>query len=155
MKKILIIQVIFLIISCKNEIKTKPEIDNVEIEEGVTISQITSDYDSLICRVKYQGDIDAYDELYYGFMDANEIERTDSVMYYSKIMAEKYNNEKAYFDHLKAICDKNKIEFSNVNLSILNISKLNQDSKKQIEDWLKKMLDKKIITQKQYDSVIR
>ncbi|WP_147473959.1 hypothetical protein [Chryseobacterium nematophagum] len=117
------------------------------------MNQITTDYDTLINRVKFQGNIDAYDELFYSFMDSNKAERTDSTMIYSKIMSEKYNYEKAYIDYLTALSEKNEIKFNFDDFSTINISLMDDSSKKKTEDWLKKMLERKIITQQQYNSV--
>lgn len=60
------------------------------------MNAITTNYDTLINRLKKHGDTDAYDELFYSFKDCCFDESTDSVMVYSKIMAEKFNYEKAY-----------------------------------------------------------
>ena len=60
-------------------------------EKVFTMNQITDNYDSLINRVKIKGDTNAYDELFYGFMDSNKSERTDSVLRYSRIMAGNFN----------------------------------------------------------------
>lgn len=144
------ILILIFIISCQKKQKNDKIKNNDTV---VTMSQITTNYDSLVKRVKYKGNIDAYDELFYGFMDSNEAERTDSTMIYSKIMAEKYNYEKAFFDYFKALCEKYNIDVDFSNFSTINISLMNNSSKLQAEDWLKKMLEKKIITQQQYNSV--
>lgn len=144
------ILILIVIISCQKKQKNDAIKNNDTV---VTMSQITTNYDSLVQRVKYKGNIDAYDELFYGFMDSNEAERTDSTMIYSKIMAEKYNYEKAFYDYFKALCEKYNIDVDFSDFSTINISLLNKSSKRQAEDWLKKMLEKKIITQQQYNSV--
>jgi len=144
------ILILIFIISCQKKQKNDKIKNNDTV---VTMSQITTNYDSLVKRVRYKGNIDAYDELFYGFMDSNEAERTDSTMIYSKIMAEKYNYEKAFFDYFKALCEKYNIDVDFSNFSTINISLMNNSSKLQAEDWLKKMLEKKIITQQQYNSV--
>lgn len=144
------ILILIFIISCQKKQKNDKIKNNDTV---VTMSQITTNYDSLVKRVKYKGNINAYDELFYGFMDSNEAERTDSTMIYSKIMAEKYNYEKAFFDYFKALCEKYNIDVDFSNFSTINISLMNNSSKLQAEDWLKKMLEKKIITQQQYNSV--
>lgn len=122
-------------------------------EKITTMNQITTNYDTLINRVKFKGDIDAYDELFFSFMDSNEAERTDSMMIYSKIMAENYNYKKAYLDYFKALCEKFDIYVDYPHYNKIDISRMPQDSKKQAENWLKKMLKKKIISQSQFDSV--
>jgi|UPI00064743CF hypothetical protein len=124
-------------------------------EKIVSISQLHTDYDTLIKKVKYNGDVDAYDELFYVLMDSNETDRTDTLMYYSKIMAEKYNNEVAYFYYLTALCEKYNIPFRDGDYSTINISLMDDTSKKLAENWLTKMLEKKVITQDQYNSVKR
>lgn len=133
---------LFIITSCKKK--------NDDI---TSISQITTNYDTLRNRIIYKGDVNAYNELYYGFMDSNEAERTDSLMIYSKIMAEKFNNEGAYLDYFKALCEKYGINVDYPNYNKINLSQMPESSKKQAEDWLKKMLKKRIITQEQYNLV--
>ena len=153
MKNILIlITMVLLIISCqkKKEIDTTKEI---EYDEIFTISQITTNYDTLIKRVKNEGNEDAYDELFNGFMDSNLAERTDSVMIYSKIMAEKFNYEKAYYDYFEAFGKKNDVEIDFSDYSKIDISKLKKNTKKETTDWLKNMIKEKIITKQQYDSI--
>ncbi|RKE80501.1 hypothetical protein [Chryseobacterium sp. AG363] len=146
------ILILIFIISCQK----KQKIDIVKNSDTVvTMSQSTTDYDTLIKRVKYKGDIDAYDELFNSFMDSNESERTDSLMIYSKIMAEKYNYGGAYFDYFDALLRKNKVVINYDNFYSIDISKIPSASKRQAEDWLRKMLEKKIITQQQYDYVKR
>lgn len=92
---IIIISLSILIISCqkKKEIHTiKEEVNDTNKEiKGFTMNQITTNYDTLIKRVKNEGNKDAYDELFYSFMNSNKAERTDSVMIYSKIMVNKFN----------------------------------------------------------------
>lgn len=147
-----IILIVFLLFSCQKK-ETSPQLkDN---EELVTMNQISMDYDTLTNRVKFKGDTLAYDELFYHLMDSDEISRTDTLMYYSKIMAEKYNNEKAFLDYFKAFCEKNSIYIDYPHYNRLDISRLPVNSKKEAEDWLNKMLDKKIITEEQFNSVKR
>ncbi len=142
-----LILLIFLVFnSCKKQ---------ENLNNAVSISQITTDYDTLTNRVKNKGNIDAYDELFYGLMDSNKAGRTDSLMIYSKIMAEKYNYEKAYIDYITALCEKNNMKFEYSDFSSINILLMDKISKIQAEDWLKKMLEKKVITQEQYNSVKR
>lgn len=150
--RIIILIFVVLLNSCqKKDLFDKP----INQDEVITMNQISMDYDTIINRVKFEGNLDAYDELFYHLMDSDETARTDTLIYYSKIMAEQYNYEKAYIDYITALCEKNNLQFDFNNFSTINTSLINNSSKKQIEDWLKKMLDKKIITQKQYDSVIR
>lgn len=144
--------ILISIISCQK----KQKFDTVKDSDTVvTMSQSTTDYDTLTKRVKYKGEIEAYDELFTSFMDSNESERTDSLMIYSKIMAEKYNYRSAYFDYFDALLRKNEVAINYDNFYHVDISKIPSTSKKQAEDWLKRMLEKKIITQQQYDSVKR
>lgn len=144
--------ILISIISCQK----KQKFDTVKDSDTVvTMSQSTTDYDTLTKRVKYKGEIEAYDELFTSFMDSNESERTDSLMIYSKIMAEKYNYRNAYFDYFDALLRKNEVAINYDNFYHVDISKIPSTSKKQAEDWLKRMLEKKIITQQQYDSVKR
>lgn len=154
---IILICITFLSSSCQKKIEIdspKKEIDIPKKEDEVfTISQITTNYDTLIKRVKNKGNIDAYDELFYGFIDANETERTDSVMVYSKIMAEKFNYGNAYIDYFEAFGKKNNLKIDLANYSKIDISKLDEKTKKEATDWLKKMVKAKIITIEQYDSI--
>ena len=154
---IILICITFLSSSCqkKKEIDSpKKEIDIPKKDDEVfTISQITTNYDTLIKRVKNKGNIDAYDELFYGFIDANETERTDSVMVYSKIMAEKFNYWKAYFDYFEAFGKKHDLKIDFENYSEIDISKFDGKRKKEATDWLKKMVKAKIITIEEYDSI--
>lgn len=143
------ITVLFIIFSCK---KTHP-IEKNNNEKAITINQITTNYDTLIKRVVNKGDVDSYNELFYGFMDANQIERTDSVMKYSRIMAEKFNNESSYLDYFEALCRKYDVLIDYKDYSSIDISKMNKASKKQALDWLNKMLKDNIITKNQYDSI--
>ncbi len=154
---IILIWTPFLLISCqkKNEIdKPKKEIENtIKDDEVFTMNQITTNYDTLVKRVKNDGNEDAYYELFYGFKDSNLAERTDSLMIYSKIMAKKFNYEKAYFDYFEAFAEKNDIEIDFADYSKFDISKLNENTKKEATDWLKNMVKAKIITIEQYDSI--
>ena len=132
----------FFMISCQ-----KKEV------EAISMNQITTNYDTLIKRVKNDGNEDAYYELFYGFKDSNISERTDSLMIYSKIMAQKFNYEKAYFDYFEAFAEKNDIKIDFGDYSKFDISKLNGSTKKEATDWLKNMVKAKIITIEQYDSI--
>jgi hypothetical protein len=139
-----------ILISCQKNQKT--EKSKAE-EKVISISQITTNYDTLINRVKKSGNEDAYYELFYGFKDSNETERTDSLMIYSKIMAEKYNYEKAYFDYFEAFCEKNNMKVDFSNYSTININLLEKKSKKDVIEWLNLMLKRKIITEENYKAI--
>jgi hypothetical protein len=143
-KKIIIsISIIFLLSSCRKE----------QEANLVSISQMTTNYDTLIHRVVKTGDLDAYDELFYGLKDSNEAERTDSVMIYSKIMAEKFNYERAYFDYFYALCEKYDIEVDFDHCSNINLTRMGKLPRKEATDWLKKMVAKKMITEKEFDLI--
>ena len=129
--------------------KDEPEAD----EEVFTMNQITTNYDTLINRVKNKGDIDSYDEMFYSFMDANETERTDSVMKYSKVMAEKYNYDKAYLDYFVALCEKNNIKVDYSNYSTIDITSLEEKSKVEAIKWLNLMRNRKIISPENYNAI--
>ena len=154
---IIIISLSILIISCqkKKEIDTlKEKVNDANKEiEGFSMNQITTNYDTLIKRVKNEGNKDAYDELFYSFMDSNKAERTDSLMIYAKIMANKFNYERAYFDYLDAFGEKNDIEIDFTDYSKMDISNLNKNAKKEATYWLKNMVKEKMITKEQYDSI--
>ncbi|MDQ8142910.1 hypothetical protein [Chryseobacterium sp. CFS15] len=120
-------------------------------EEIITMNSI-SNYDSIINLVKTKGDTVAYTELFYHLMDSNEEARTDTLMYYSKIMAEEYNYKKAFLHYFNALCEKNNIN-PYKDLSQVDISKLPISDKKEALFYLNKMLEKKIITKEQFNSV--
>lgn len=141
---ILVILSVFSFVSCKKKIAN---------EKLVSINRITTNYDSLIYNVKVNGDTNAYDELFYGFIDSNEEERTDSVLLYSKIMALNFDYERAYFDYLKALCQKNGVKARFDNVSELDLKELDRFSKEMIVNWLNQMLQNRIITQEEFNSV--
>lgn len=145
-----IILILILFISCNKNIKHPDE--KINQEEVITMSAI-SNYDSIANSVKTKGDTLAYSELFYHLKDSDEISRTDTLMYYSKIMAEKFHNEGAYIDYFQALCEKNDIEVDFSNYSSINISLLDKSSKQKAENWLKKMVNKKIISEEQYNSI--
>ncbi|MBU8883041.1 hypothetical protein KSK37_08105 [Kaistella sp. DKR-2] len=149
-RKIIGVFILFCIISCtKTEKFDLPE----NQEEVITMNSLSGDYDSITKRVKKFGDEDAYSELFYSFKDSNFVERTDSLMIYSKIMAEEFRNENAYIDYLDAITEKFGVEKDIGNYSTINLKNLKPSDKKQVLDWLKLMVQRKIITQNQYDSI--
>jgi hypothetical protein len=137
-------------ISCDKKTSNEDKVP-FETEDAVSMNQITTNYDTLIRNVTIKGDTNAYDELFYGFVDANKIERTDSVLRYSKIMATDFHYERAYWDYLRALCEKNQIEFDE--LYNLDLTKSEEKSKKTIVEWLDKMLANKIITKEEFDTV--
>ncbi len=119
----------------------------------VTMNQMTTDYYTLIQQVTNDGNENAYNELFYSFMDSNKAERTDSLMIYSKIMAEKFKYEKAYFDYFKALCEKHNIDIDYPNYSSIDISSMEKLPNKEAINWLNKMKNEKIITIEQYNSI--
>jgi hypothetical protein len=147
MKKFVVVlyATIIFLFSCKR--------NNEEKEIMISINQPSTNYDTLIYRVTIIGDSNAYDELFYGFIDSNQIERTDSVMRYAKVMAEKFHYERAYFDYLQAFFKKSNIEANLSEFSKLDLTKLDESSKKSVLDWLNLMLKDKVITQEEFDSV--
>lgn len=160
--KIVLVLLLFVFVSCKEkteqkieEIKQENKLDEVSQDEVITMNTRTTNYDTLIYKIKSQGDQDSYDELFYSFMESTEEVRTDSVMFYSKIMAEKYHYERAYYDYFSAFCEKKNVEENYEDFSKINISKLDNISKKQAEDWLKLMLDRKLIAQENFNAVKR
>jgi hypothetical protein len=143
------IMVVLICFSCKK----RNIIEKSSVGKAVSISQITTNYDTLIKRVVNKGDVDSYNELFYGFMDANQIERTDSIMKYSQIMAEKFNNENAYLDYFEALCRKYDLHVDYSDYSSIDISKMDKVSKKRALDWLNKMVKNKIITEKKFAEI--
>jgi hypothetical protein len=161
--KIIFILLVLSFVSCKEketkdikEVKiTKQEKDssNVDQDKIVTMNAITTNYDTLVNRVKKNGNEDAYLELFYDFKECGKEVRTDTVMVYAKIMALKHNNERGYYDYLQALYEKYNVDYSD--FSKIDISKLDKTSKKTIEDWLNLMLAKKIMTKKDFDAIKR
>jgi len=151
MKYTVIIIVVLSVFSCQK----KSRLRELEKKDKIITMNSVSDYDSIIHSVKLKGDTLAYNELYYYLMDSNKKDRTDTLMYYSQIMAEKYKYDLAYFYYLTALCEKYDIPFKDANYSAINITSMDKLSRKEVENWLNKMLEKKIITQEQYDSVKR
>ena len=162
-RKIIYLLVVLFFLSCKKketkdikEVKiAKQENDSSDIDqdEVVTMNAIRTNYDTLVNRVKKKGDEDAYLELFYDFKESAIEVRTDSVMVYAKIMALQHNYERGYYDYLQALYEKYNVDYSDS--SKIDISKLDKVSKKPIEDWLKLMLDKKIMTKKDFDAIKR
>ncbi|MXO06567.1 hypothetical protein [Flavobacterium sp. HBTb2-11-1] len=158
MTKILSLVFLFCLFSCKEkteELKVLKEqnLEEIDQEDVRTISTRVTDYDTLINRVKKKGDVEAYDELFYSFKDCCFRESTDSVMLYAKIMAEKFNYERAYFDYYQAMLEKYNID--NSNFPQIDISKMNKKEKLKLENWFKMMVQKKLITQRRVDSIKR
>lgn len=155
--KILGLVFLLCLFSCKEkveQVQAQKEIPKeIDQEEVRTISTMVTDYDTLINRVKKRGDLDAYDELYYGFKDCCFRESTDSVMVYSKIMAEKFNYERAYSDYYSAFLEKYHIDYSS--FPEIDISKIDKKEKEKLENWFKVMIKKKLMTQQTFDSIKR
>ena len=161
--RIIFILLVLFFVSCKEkETKDAKEVkiakqeknhEDYDQDKVVTMNAITTNYDTLVNRVKKKGDEDYYLELFYDFKECGKEIRTDSVMTYAKIMALKYNYERGYYDYLQALYEKYDVDYSD--FSKIDISKLDKISKKPIEDWLKLMLDKKIMTQKDFDAIKR
>lgn len=153
--KILGLILLLFLFSCKEkveQVQVKKEIpEEINQEEVRTISAMVTNYDTLINRVKKRGDLDAYDELYYGFKDCCFRESTDSVMVYSKIMAEKFNYERAYSDYYAAFLEKYHIDYSN--FPQIDISKIDKKEREKLESWFKIMIKKKLMTQQTFDSI--
>lgn len=159
--RIIFILLVLFFVSCKKketkdikEVKiAKQENDSSDIDqdEVVTMNAIRTNYDTLVNRVKKKCDEDAYLELFYDFKESAIEVRTDSVMVYAKIMALQHNYERGYYDYLQALYEKYNVDYSDS--SKIDISKLDKVSKKPIEDWLKLMLDKKIMTKKDFDAI--
>lgn len=145
----LYITISLIFFSCKNSNTAK-----INIEEAETISQITTNYDTLIDKVKNKGDIDAYNELYYGFLDSGNSDGIDSVLVYSKIMAKKYNCKIAYLHYFNSICKKNRIDPYN-DYSKINLKKLDYTSKSEAIFCLEKMLENKTINKDDFNKVIK
>lgn len=162
-RRIIFILLVLFFVSCKEketkdikEIKiAKQEKDSSDVDQDkvVTMNGITTNYDTLVDRVKKWGNEDAYLELFYDFKECGKDVRTDSVMVYARIMALKHNYERGYYDYLQALYEKYDLDYSD--FSKIDISKLEKTSKKSIEDWLNLMLAKKIITKKDFDAIKR
>jgi hypothetical protein len=161
--RIIFILLVLFFISCKEKetkdvkevkiAKQKKDSSDLDQDKVVTMNAITTNYDTLVNRVKKEGNEDAYLELFYNFKECGKEVRTDSVMVYAKIMALKHNNERGYYDYLQALYEKYDVDYSD--FSKIDISKLDKLSKKPIEDWLNLMLAKKIMTKKDFDTIKR
>ena len=155
MKTILSIYVVTIFFyGCQQNTKSTSKVEVQNKGEVKSISAV-SNRDSIVNLVKTKGDTLAYYELFYFLMDSNESDRTDTLMYYSKIMAEKYEYKVAYIHYLKGFAEKHKTGSWNMDedYSKFDISHLTEAEKKEIGDWLKKMLAKKIINKEQYNSI--
>ncbi|UTN04819.1 ABC transporter permease [Flavobacterium bizetiae] len=161
--RIIFILLMLFFVSCKKKetkdvkevkiAKQENDYSDIDQDEVVTMNAIRTNYDTLVNRVKKMGDEDAYLELFYDFKESAIEVRTDSVMVYAKIMALQHNYERGYYDYLQALYEKYNVDYSDS--SKIDISKLDKVSKKSIEDWLKLMLDKKIMTKKDFDAIKR
>lgn len=125
-----------------------------EAGKSISINQTVNNYDSLISEVTKKGSIDAYDELFYGFIDSNVNERIDSVLKYSGIMALNFGYERAYYDHLSALCEKYDIKTGD-NMLDFHVSDTESNSYKVIVNWLNKMLQNKVISQEQFNQATK
>lgn len=152
MKNLYVFISVFQLFSCEEKEKIR-EVDLPIIKESVITMNYISNYDSIVNRVELHGDIEAYSELFYNLKDSNFEGRTDTLMYYSRIMAEKYNYEKAYIDYLDAITEKYGIKYNIGDYSSIDISTLNMKEKGEIIIWLDKMLVRNIISVNQYKEV--
>jgi hypothetical protein len=159
--RIVFLLLLLSFISCKKKTEQKEEVKKanklyeVTQDNVITMNTMTTPYDTLIHRIKNSGDRDSYDELFYSFMESTNKVRTDSTMFYSKIMAKKYHYERAYYDYFSALCEKYNVQENYENFSKINISKMDKVSRKQADDWLQLMLDRKIITEKDFKAVKR
>jgi hypothetical protein len=158
MNKILSLVFLFCLFSCKEkteEVKVVKEqnLEEIDQEDVRTISTRVTDYDTLINRVKKRGDLEAYDELFYSFKDCCFRESTDSVMVYAKIMAEKFNYERAYYDYYDAMLEKHGIDHAN--FPQIDISKMEKQDKQKLENWFKFMVERKQMSQQTLDSIKR
>ncbi|MDP5197965.1 hypothetical protein [Flavobacterium sp. DG2-3] len=162
MNRILSLVFLICLFSCKQKaekvqvqkgVSKEVNLKEIDSEEVRTISTMVTDYDTLINRVKKRGDVEAYYELFYSFKDCCFRESTDSVMVYSKIMAEKFNYERAYWDYYSAFLEKYHIDYSN--FPQIDISKIDKKEKGKLENWFKMMIRKKLMTQQAFDSIKR
>lgn len=155
MRLIIIILTICLFCACKkNKIEQENHQDKsyTNVDKVITMNSI-SDYDSLTLIVSKKGDTIAFKELYFYLMDTNESGRTDSLMKYSKLMVEKYNYKEAYVIYLKSFSEKYNINFDGVNYNLISLTNSNLEVNMEAKEWLKKMLNDKVITQKQFESI--
>ncbi|GIQ57632.1 hypothetical protein Flavo103_07680 [Flavobacterium collinsii] len=143
---------LFFLLSCK---EGKPILNKnkVDSEKVITMNQTSIAKDTLAAKIRKDGDKDAYDELFYSLMESTIDERTDSIMVYSKIMAEKYHYERAYFDYFQALCRKANISYDYGDYSSINLTKADSVTKRLGKEWLAKMVTDKLLTKQQYDSI--
>ena len=146
--KILIIVTVFLIGSCNY----KKEANSNE-SEVKAFNSLTDEYDVISKKITLKGDTLAFDGLYnYLSLEGTFEEKTDTLMYYSKIMAIKYDYKNAYFNYVYSFLEKKNIYYYD-GIAKLNLSALNFEDKKLMKDWLLKMNQKNIITSAEYNSV--
>lgn len=124
-------------------------------DDIVSISSLSTNYDSLIELVVIKGDTNAYEELYYYYVESDNKERIDSILFYSRIMASNYNYERAYFDYLRVLCESNGLRNNFQSVTEINLSESDDVVKIQIKQWLTEMLEKKMISQEEFDSVFK
>ena len=143
-----IFQILFVLhlISCSE----KKRGEHFRVKEK-SISQISTDYDTLIFRIKFKGDVEAFEELYYDFLDSSIDYRTDSLMRYSSIMAEKYNHSDAFIIYFDAFLMKNNIYFDG--FENLDLSSLSIKNKTKAKNQIDKMLKNKIINHSEYENI--
>lgn len=72
MNKVLSLVFLCCVFACQQKAEKLPvqkeqNLEEIDQEDVTTISSITTDYDTLINRVKKRGDVDAYDELFIVF----------------------------------------------------------------------------------------
>jgi hypothetical protein len=147
MKSILII--LFLVVtsltiqSCYRPVKE---------ERVMSINGTTSSYNLLKMKVRAEGDTNSYNDLFYSLLETVDCE--DSVMYYSRIMAEKYNYKKAFFDYEYAFKRKLEIDLSHDRYNKLDVAKMNKKEKSMILELYNLMYKRGIVAKDERDSCL-
>ncbi|MEY4540057.1 MAG: hypothetical protein RLZZ306_1814 [Bacteroidota bacterium] len=123
-----------------------------EEREEVNMNETTSDYKLLKKKVRAEGDTSAYYELSYDLIETADSE--DSLMYYSRIMAEKYNYKPAYWHYEYAFKRKLEIDIAHDKYNKSDVAKMNKKEKKMILEWYILMYKRDIITKNELDSCL-
>lgn len=148
MKKLVAIIIILLFFSCQ---KTKEKFNQEEI---MPMNQIASgkEYDSLYISATEKGNCDAFFELY---IDAMEYADKSPILDLSKKTIKTNPDctdaQKAYFDSL---CRKYNIR-DDFELSGRDIRKMNNQDYHEAIKCLKYLVDNKVITKSEFDSIIK
>jgi hypothetical protein len=139
--------ILLILQSCKKAVKKKDD-------EGFPMVRPLSDedYNIMTNKVITKGDTNAYYELFYLFGETVGCE--DSIMYYSEIMAKKYEYKRAFFDYQYGFHRKYEIDLSHDKYNKSDIAKMNKKGRAMILEWYDLMYKRGIITKNERDSCL-